>query len=143
MQDDSRRRTHSAYLDFELEVGIGTGREYPVAVLDSPAGEARTTMHFPLDDLALENRLLTLQNALLRSGGQPRRTLSPEQQSVRDFGRELFETLFASDVRSCYDVSLREAAQQRKGLRLKLRIHPPNWQRYPGSTSTIRAYANT
>ena len=46
------------YLDFDLEIGEGAGREYPVAVLRSPAGEARATMRFPYDELALENRLL-------------------------------------------------------------------------------------
>lgn len=131
MQEERLRRRHSDYLDFELEVGIGEGRSYPVAVLDSPAGEARATMHFPLGDLALENRLLALQNALLRSGGQQRRDLSPQQQAVQDFGRELFDMLFTPDVRSCYEVSLREAAQQRKGLRLKLRIHPPELAALP------------
>ena len=29
-----------SYLDFELEVGPGSGRDYPVAVVRSPAGEA-------------------------------------------------------------------------------------------------------
>jgi outer membrane protein assembly factor BamD (BamD/ComL family) len=125
MQDDSPRPGRSDYLDFDLEIGIGTGRNYPVAVLDSPAGEARGSMHFPFDTLVLENRLLTLQNALLRSGGPRRRTLSPEEQAVQDFGRELFEALFIPEVRSCFDVSLREADQQRKGLRLKLRIQSP------------------
>ena len=43
------------YLDFELEIGPGLGREYPVAVIRSPAGEARETMCFPFDELALEN----------------------------------------------------------------------------------------
>ena len=56
------------YFDFELEIGIGSGREYPVHVIRSIAGEARETMHFPFDTLVLENRLLTLQNALLSGG---------------------------------------------------------------------------
>ena len=34
------------YLDFELEIGTGSGREYPIAVVRSPAGEARETMHY-------------------------------------------------------------------------------------------------
>jgi outer membrane protein assembly factor BamD (BamD/ComL family) len=130
MPEENRQRRHADYLDFELEIGLGRGREYEVAVLDSPAGEARATMRFPLDDLELENRLLALQNALLRSGGTPRRALSPEQQAVQDFGRELFEALFTSEVRSCYDVSLR-AARQWKGLRLKLRILPPELASLP------------
>jgi hypothetical protein len=28
--------------DFELEIGLGAGRDYPLAVLRSPAGEIRT-----------------------------------------------------------------------------------------------------
>ena len=36
------------YLDFELEIGPGLGREYPVAVIRSPAGEARETMTLSL-----------------------------------------------------------------------------------------------
>jgi formylglycine-generating enzyme required for sulfatase activity len=113
------------YLDFDLEIGPGRGREYPVTVIRSPAGEARETVHFPYDELALENRLLSLQNALLRSGGQRRQVLSPEDQAVREFGQDLFEALVTGEVRSRYDVSLREAAQQGKGLRFKLRIQPP------------------
>jgi hypothetical protein len=125
MQDDSPRPGRSDYLDFDLEIEAGTGRDYPVAVLDSPAGCARGSMHFPFDELVLENQLLTLQNALLRSGGKPRRTLSPEQQAVRDFGQALFEALFTPEVRSCYDVSLREAARQ--GSATSLPAPPPSW----------------
>ena len=71
------------YLDFDLEIGPGIGQEYPVAVIRSPAGEARETMHFPFDALALENRLKDLQIALLRSGGSRRQALSPEEQNVQ------------------------------------------------------------
>jgi formylglycine-generating enzyme required for sulfatase activity len=122
---------HLTYLDFELEIGPGQGREYPVAVLRSPAGEARETMHFPYDEIVLENRLLVLQNALLRSGGKRRQTLSPEEQAVRDFGRDLFNALFTGEVRGRYDVSLERAWHQDKGIRLKLRIQPPELAALP------------
>ncbi len=113
------------YLDFELEIGLGTGRDYPVTVLHSPAGEARATMRFPFDKLALENRLKDLQIALLRSGGKHRKTLLPEEQAIQDFGRTLFDALVIGEVRSRYDMSQREAAQKDMGLRLKLRIQSP------------------
>ncbi len=92
--------SHAAmnYLDFELEIGLGAGREYPVAVVRSPAGEARETMRFPFDELALENRLKDLQIALLRSGGKHRKTPLPEEQAIEDFGRVLFDTLVAGDA---------------------------------------------
>ncbi|MDH3294403.1 MAG: hypothetical protein OER95_08795, partial [Acidimicrobiia bacterium] len=65
----SRIRSGGSYVDFEIEIGPGQGRTYPVAVIRSPAGEARSTMRFPYDEIALDNRLKDLQVALLRSGG--------------------------------------------------------------------------
>lgn len=113
------------YLDFELEISAGAGREFPVRVVHSPAGEARETMLFPFDTLALENRLKDLQIALLRSGGKTRKMPLPEEQAVQDFGRALFEALFIGEVRTRYDMSWREATHKDLGLRLKLRIQSP------------------
>ncbi len=119
------------YLDFELEIGQGSGREYPVALVRSPAGEARATIRFPFDELELENHLQKLEIALLRSGGKRRRVLLPEEQTVQSFGQHLFDVLLAGEVRSRYDVSQSEARQQDKGLRLKLRIQSPELAALP------------
>jgi tetratricopeptide (TPR) repeat protein len=113
------------YLDFDLEIGLGSGRKYPISVVHSPAGEAREIMRFPFSELMLENRLQALQITLLRSGGNRRHVLSLEEQAVQDFGRDLFAALFTGEVRSRYDVSQREAAGQDAGLRLKLRVQSP------------------
>jgi hypothetical protein len=86
------------YLDFDLEIGPGQGREYPVAVLRSPAGEAHETMRFPFDELQLESRLKDLQIALLRSGGKRRQILSPEEQAVQAFGIVLFNARFTGEL---------------------------------------------
>ena len=120
------------YLDFEIEVKAGIGREYPVTVISSPAGEARETMHFPYDELALENRLQSLQIALLHAGGAHRQMLTPEERLVQEFGRDLFNALVTGETRSRFDVSCSEARQQGKGLRLKLRIQPPEPMATPG-----------
>ena len=58
---------HLTYLDFELEIGLGSGREYPVTVVRSPAGEARETLRFPFDELALESgsRICKLRSCAL------------------------------------------------------------------------------
>ena len=119
------------YLDFELEIQPGSGRDYPVAVLRSPAGEAHATMHFPFDQLALENHLLKLHNALLRSGGNRRSVPSLEEQTVQNFGKTLFDALFTGEIRSRYDVSCERAAQGEQGLRLKLRIQDPQLAALP------------
>jgi len=115
---------YPSYLDFEVEIGPGAGREYPVAVIRSPAGEAHETMRFPYDELALENRLL-------RSGGKRRQVLSPDEQAVQDFGRDLFNALFTGEVRNRYDVSLERAWHAGQGLRVKLRIQPPELAALP------------
>jgi uncharacterized membrane protein HdeD (DUF308 family) len=111
------------YLDFELEIRGGGPRKYPVAVR-SPAGEAQAEMRFPFDEWELKDRLQALEIALLRSGGTRRRIPSPEEHTVQDFGRGLFESLLVGDVRTRYEMSLSEARRQGKGLRLKLRIQP-------------------
>lgn len=119
------------YLDFEVEIGVGSGRTYPVTVVRSASGEARESMHFPFDELALENQLLSLQNALLRSGGKRRQMLLPEEQTVRNFGRALFKALFTGEVGKRYAVSQLAASNQGKGLRLKLRILSPELAALP------------
>jgi formylglycine-generating enzyme required for sulfatase activity len=93
--------------------------------LNSPTGEARETLRLPFDNLQLENARLKLRNALLSSGGRRRKVLSPEQKAVQDFGGALFDALICGEVRSRFDVSLQEAERQSKGLRLKLRVGPP------------------
>src|SRR5215207_11287559 len=112
------------YVDFVIEVRKGARRKYPVSVR-SPEGEAREEMHFPFDKQELQNKLKDLENAVLISGRRRRRIRTPEAQSARDFGQTLFQALLHGEVRTHYDVSLREAKRQNKGLRLRLRIHPP------------------
>ena len=73
------------HLDFEVEVGAGSGADYPVAVLHSPAGEARATMRFPFDELELKNRLMAIQLALLSSGRGTRRVTPEHESDVREF----------------------------------------------------------
>ena len=119
------------YLDFELEIGLGQGREYPVEVVRSPAGERRATMHFPFDELELENHLLRVEKALLQSGSTRRRIASPADQAVEDFGKALFDALIVDDIRCCYEVSRHEANQQGKGLRIKLRLQDPGLAALP------------
>jgi len=111
------------YLDFDLEIREGGPEKYPISV-DSPGGQALEEMRFPFDASELKNKLLALENALLRSGGS-HRSISPDEQTVREFGERLFKAVLTGDVKTRYEVSLREARQQKKGLRLKLRIHPP------------------
>jgi hypothetical protein len=47
------------------------------------------------------------------------------RDTAKDFGRSLFDALLPSEVRSCYRNSLGMARAQDKGLRIRLRIDPP------------------
>jgi hypothetical protein len=100
-------------LDFDLEIGLGSGSQYPVTVLRSPAGSARETMHFPFSDRSLASHLDNLQSALV--GQRP---------AAQDFGRRLFDALFSGEVYARYEESLHQAADIGWALRLKLRILP-------------------
>jgi len=110
------------YLDFEVEITPGSEGGYIVAVIRSPAGEAREKVRWPYSQLQLENRLKDLKIALLSARGRRRRALSPEEQAVQDFGRELFDLLLPREIRGLYRVSLSRATAQARGLRLKLRL---------------------
>lgn len=118
------------YLDFDVEVEVGARLRYLVDVR-SPAGEAREEMRFPFTPNALEGKLKDLEIALLRSGRTVRRIAPLEEQAVQDFGRALFDALFTGEVRSRYDASLREASLQGKGLRIRLRVTPPDLASLP------------
>ena len=114
------------YLDFEIDVSPDNASGgYTIAVVKSPAGEVRASAFLPFGELQLKNRLLELQNALLRSGGPRRRGLTEHEKTVQNFGRELFDFLLAGEVRSLYRSSREKASAASRGLRLKLRISDP------------------
>lgn len=121
--------TWKEYLDFDLEINTGSAREYPVNIIRSPAGEAREIMYFPYDELALEKRLQIVQEMIRYSCEGKSRLV--DSQPVQDFGRELFTTLFVGEIRNRFDVSLERSRMENKGLRLKLRIRPPELAALP------------
>ncbi len=133
----------TSYLGFDIEIDEGAGREYRVSVR-SPAGEARATMHFPFDDLVLENRLLTLQNVLLRSGGKRRLALSQDELAVQEFGKALFDSMLVDDARSLFYECRRLADRKERSRPLRATepamvygwvhpriLHPPQSEPYP------------
>ena len=119
------------YLDFEIEIEPGEGGEYPLSVDRSPAGEVRLTLKWPFTELELKSHLKDLQIALLRSSNVRRQTLAPEEKTIRDFGEALYEAIFDTEVRALYIASIHKATAEGKGLRLKLRVRPPELSYLP------------
>lgn len=124
------------YLDFDLEMLARSDDGYPLAVRGD-AGDARSLLRLPFDptpdarNLSLHNRQLSLRVALLSSGGRQRRALSREEEQVQQFGGELFEALMVGDIRSRYDLIQERANRQGKGVRIRLRIQPPELAMLP------------
>ncbi len=121
------------YLDFEIHIAPGTAREYPILVVKSPAGEASATLRFPFDAPTLENHLQGVEIAVLKSGSIRRDIVmaSPEKESVVDFGKQLFESLFVDEVKSAFRRSQDRARLEKKGLRVRLRIDAPDLSTLP------------
>lgn len=119
------------YLDFEVEILPAAPSEYTVTVR-SEFGEATGTMRLPFDTLALENRLQALQIALLRSATASRRVASPEETVVHGFGQELFDSLFADGpIRGRFEAARDGASERDAGIRVRLRIAPPELAALP------------
>jgi len=113
------------YMDFELRIGKREGEGYPVSVIHSPAGEATEVFILPFTEEELAYIKMVIELAVLRSRERTRQAMSLELKEIESFGAKLFDSLFHGPIRSCYDGSLRVALGQGKGLRIKLRIEPP------------------
>jgi len=121
------------YLDFELLIGAVGSAGYPVSLIRSPAGEIAhdELLQLPFTSAELETFLTELPFILLRSGHIARPPASSDEHKVRDFGRKLFEALFAGALLTLYRRSQLEAEHQGRGLRLKLRIRSPELAALP------------
>ncbi len=145
MSAPSEQRELPAHLDFEIEIGAGSAPNYPVRVISSPAVAARATMRFPFGQHDLDNRLQSLRKAL-RESSEGRRQA---EDTVREFGRTLFETVLTGEVLSLYFATRNRAFREGKDLRLKLRVQPPElstlpWEfLYDPYTSAYVCLANT
>ncbi len=111
------------YLDFALLIGAGEEGSYSVTVLDSPCGEGRARMDIPLQ---LQAFLKAIEGT--DSEDAPVQSLS---RAVQEIGQVLFASLIQESVQDCFHTSLALARKEGKGLRLRLRIQPPELARLP------------
>lgn len=137
------------YLNFELRIGIRNGEEYPVSVIRSPAGETSAMVSFPVNDPQFKSRLEGIEKSRY---GKTRKTnrapdlSDPEMDASRDvvfssseipsdaakvIGSDLFNKFFSAEIRSCFRSSLQKAREEKKGLRIRLRIEAPDLAAIP------------
>ncbi len=106
-----------SYLDFDLSIEKhDTG--YHARVLNSPAGQASNEFSLPFSELELENFLLRIGQQ--RQG--MRRMESTAMAAAKQFGGQLFQALFAGEIKGCLQSSLDEASYRNAGLRIRLRL---------------------
>ena len=109
--------------DFEIEIAAGDGQAYPVSVLRSPSGQARSVLRLPSEHLPVSQWVVEVQDAV--SSGQA------DVSALQSVGQALFEALFCDDVGRIYDLSQQTVRAQDEGLRIKLRINAPELTALP------------
>jgi tetratricopeptide (TPR) repeat protein len=113
------------YRNFEVEIGPVRAEGYPIALLNSPGGQARGILALP-DDLDLfERELAQLDAAML---AEPAADVVELAQHV---GGQLFAALLPEELRSLYDVSRSLTREAGEGLRIKLRVNAPELTTLP------------
>jgi hypothetical protein len=121
------------YRDFELRIAQGDGPGYLVEVLHSPAGEPphHEVMHLPFSETERREFLADLPFLLMRSTRTPRDPSFGEEQTVREFGRRLFDALLSGETGNRYRASQALLSQQGARMRLKLRLRSAELTRLP------------
>jgi tetratricopeptide (TPR) repeat protein len=107
------------YDDFELLVMQQGTDGYPTRVISAAAGEAQGTLSF---DSASDD----VQRALTRIQAE-----ETDEELFISLGRTLFQHLFSGEVEDVYRASLGYARAQGKGLRIRLRLEPPELSAIP------------
>jgi len=127
---NGRPSTPIGYEDFELEIGQPNGASYPIAVLRSPGGEAEGVLQLPFEHAELEQRLQQLVRAVLSareiSAGTP-----AAPPSMREWGRALWEAVLPGELLGLFRAGRLSVDQRGRGLRIKLRIRPPELAALP------------
>ena len=101
------------YDDFELLVTKDGDDKYSTRVISASAGEAKGI-------LAFDSTYDDVQRALARIQAE-----ETDEKLFVDLGRTLFQHLFSDEIEGIYRASLGHARAQGKGLRVRLRLEPP------------------
>lgn len=108
------------YENFDLRIGTAVNNEYPVEVLNSPMGQVMPVMQsFPLDDYDFTDLVSYLKG------------LVGKANDAVELGQKMRELLFPGPVWSKFIENRSVLKAQEKGLRLRLRIDPPELSQLP------------
>jgi hypothetical protein len=118
------------YKNFDILIQHMEGEHYPTRVLHSPAGETRGALSFSSLVPDVVTNLKSLRDLVLDNGPDAQPDVERWTQATR-FGELLFDALMSDELRSCFDVSMNMVRQSEQGLRIRLRIEPPELAALP------------
>ena len=118
------------YKNFDILIQHMEGEHYPTRVLHSPAGETRGELSFTSLVPDVITNLKSLRDLVLDNGPDAQTEIERWTQATR-FGELLFDALMSDELRSCFDVSMNLVRQSEQGLRIRLRIEPPELAALP------------
>jgi len=113
----------STYFDFEVLIAAKNRGVYPVAVLNSPVGEANS--EFDPQSLLLDPKI---EQTL---GKMKKRLHHHEPDDLLSLGSKFYNMAFPEKIQWLYESALGRLASQQKKLRLKLRIEAPELSGLP------------
>ncbi len=119
------------YCDFQLEIKEDEIEGISVSARSETSGEAEARIPVPFDEQERLKYLHAVEKALLRSGRQQRRVLTPEEDAVQRFGSRLFDSIVTGQIRTLYQETWATAHSQRKGVRIKLCVPSPRLATLP------------
>ncbi len=106
-----------SYLNFDLLLEKGEDG-YWVRVIDSPFGQTLTGFNLPFQKKKLDQFLALVAEPIANDASR----ISAKEAAIKEFGGTLFTALFKNDVYTTYVTSLNLAFQDRKRLRIRLRM---------------------
>jgi formylglycine-generating enzyme required for sulfatase activity len=116
------------YDNFDVLIQRWDGKQYHTHLLHSPAGESHSTLTLATADVIVS--LKSLRHLVL-DDDTGTITGAARLQQAQQLGALLFDSLMSNEIRSCFDVSLTLTRNAGKGLRIRLRIEPPELAALP------------
>jgi TPR repeat protein len=118
---DKEATTGMRYFNFDLLIEQASDG-YVARVLESPAGQARSTFRPPFTPMEAENLILKIGRS--RRGNRSFDAIPTK--AAKELGGRMFESVFSQEVRMCLQSSLYSAESQQAGLRIRLRLDAPD-----------------
>src|SRR5947207_1051806 len=110
-------RTLPDYQDMQLAMA-NECEQYRAYVTNYPAREAKGPCNLPFSDPEIKN-----MQARMGGVGNVTDDPSSDAEATKKFGGKLYQSVFASDVQRCWQISLARTQVKGEYLRVRLRLN--------------------